>query len=153
MKFKKSIYISRPVLNGEDIKQWAQRQGFASMTKLDDLHVTVIFCKEQQDWHNIPFEAISILEVEGGDRGMEQFGDATVLTIDSEMLQKRWKTLADSGIPYKFPQYRPHITITYSGESIDLAGIEPYDGPVVLGPEEVMEASDDWEEEHKELKL
>lgn len=153
MRFKKSIYISRPVLNPEDIEKWARTAGFKSMSRLSELHVTVVYAKEDQDWLRIPFDAPSIVEIEGGERALEQFGDATVLTISSDVLQKRWKTLMESGVPSSFPAYRPHVTITYEGKEMDLGSIKPYGGIIKLGPEEVTEASTDWEDDHEELIL
>lgn len=154
MPLKKSLYISRPVLNSDEIMEWAREQGFKSMTPPEKLHVTVIFSTEKQDWHTVPFEADCVLEIEGGDRELEQFGQATVLRFNSELLQFRWEMLVGHGIPYKFDSYKPHITITYNlPEGSDLSGFKVYDGPIVLGPEEVEEANSDWESDHKELDL
>ena len=155
MPIKKSLYISRPVLNTKEIVKWAKKSGFETINYPETLHLTVIFCKEKQDWHRVPFEADCVLEIEGGERSVEQFdGGATVLRLESEVLTFRWEMLVGFGIPTKFDDYKPHITITYNcPEGLDVSKIEPFKGAIILGPEEVDEANDRWEKEHKEMKL
>ena len=50
------------------------------------------------------------------------------------------------------PEYQPHITITWDGRDIDLANVEPYTGPIVLGPEIFAEVVEDWEKTISEVE-
>jgi hypothetical protein len=69
----------------------------------------------------------------GGARAFERFeGGATVLQFVSNDLQWRHESMVASGAVWEYDDYIPHITITY-GETPD--DVEPYQGPLVLGPE------------------
>ncbi len=135
---KRSIYISRKVLNVEDIRAWARSQGFASCVPAGDMHVTVAFDKRKHDWRDIPLEAPEVVQVLHPDeRTVDEFrGGAIVIEIYSAELSARWAELVSSGLYWKWPDYRPHITITWKKpEGLDLSKITPYDGVIELGPE------------------
>jgi uncharacterized protein len=141
---KRSIYISRKVLNSDAIKSWAKQQGFTTCLPDDDLHVTVAFDKKKHDWRELPLEAPEKVDVLHPDeRAVEEFrGGAIVLEIYSSDLVTRWAELIQSGLHWKWPDYRPHITITYNiPENLDLAKVTPYDGVIELGPEIATEVN------------
>ena len=50
----------------------------------------------------------------------------------------------DDGISWDHDDYTPHITITYDGGALDLMQIEPYTGPIELGPEIFEEIEGDY---------
>ena len=65
---------------------------------------------------------------------------AIVLEIYSGPLTARWAELHQSALHWKYPDYRPHITITYNlPEGMDLSKIVPFDGVIHLGPEVTTE--------------
>lgn len=140
MKFESNIYISRKVLNSEDITRWAKEQGFVSTLPPSDFHITQVYCKDVVvDWTTIPSSDIEMLFLEDDDheRSVELFNvGACVLEVHSDELIERSDELAHMGIKSKFPDYRSHITITYKKpDALDIANIEPYRGPIILGPE------------------
>jgi hypothetical protein len=143
----KTLYVNRPLLNGDDIRAWAAEQGFESTLPADDMHATIAFSKEPVDWSQFEPQTDE-LRVEGGDREMKMFdprtteNGATVLAFSSDDLQQRWQEFKDGGASWDFPEYQPHITITYqNAEGID--DIVPYDGPLIFGPEEFQEVRQD----------
>jgi phage-related protein (TIGR01555 family) len=147
----RSLYISRKVLNADEIRAWAKGQGFETVQ--DDLHVTIIHTRTPLDWIKVG-QASSWGEDEdgnmtinaGGPRLMERFGEAVVLQFAATRLAWRFSSIVhefDAEVDY--PEYQPHITITWKGgDAIELDKIEPYRGKIVLGPEIFEEVDDNW---------
>ena len=135
----KSLYICRKVLNKQDIVEWAKATGFTSMLPKDDLHVTVVYCKDEVDWDDVDRDQPKILLNldEDDEREIHLFdGGACVLEITSQELKDRNAELAELGIKSKHPEYRSHITITYKKpDDLDIKDIVPYRGPIIFGPE------------------
>lgn len=135
----RSLYISRRLLNEGAVRAWAREQGFESALPAGDVHVTIAYSKEPVNWSAIEPDR-DALAVQGGARSVHQFdGGAVVLTLESPELQRRWQELRDAGASWDYPDYRPHVTITYSGVPADLSAVEPYRGPLIFGPEEMEE--------------
>jgi uncharacterized protein len=129
-------------MNSEAIKDWAKQQGFATCLPDGDLHVTVAFDKKKHDWRDLPLDAPSSVDVLHPDeRKVEEFrNNAIVLEIYSVELFARWAELIQSGLHWKWPDYRPHITITYNmPEHLDVSKVTPFDGVIELGPEVATE--------------
>ena len=158
---KSNIYISRKVLNYQDIVKWARESGFETMMPEDSLHITVVFCKHAVDWNLVKRDQPEMLLVPEEDkdeetlRGVHEFnGGACVLEIDAPDLKKRNHALGKLGIKSGFPDYRAHITITYNKpEDMNVDKIIPYRGPIILGPEVIEPASNGWKEDFKEISL
>lgn len=127
----RTLYVRRDVVNRAEITKWAKSQGFTDI--VPDLHVTITYSRAPVDW----FKMGSTWDEEmtlpkGGARQMETFGEAKVLLIQSNMLQWRHEEMVGNGASFDFPEYQPHITISY-GDMPD--NVEPYQGKIVLGPE------------------
>lgn len=130
------LYVNRPVVNAADILAWAASQGFGTTLAADDLHVTVAYSKQPMQWSKAPPQQDTIT-VSGGARSVQPLGSegAVVLKFDSPELQQRWQQYRDAGASWDYDGYTPHVTITYQGQGVDLAQVQPYDGPIVLGAE------------------
>lgn len=148
-----SLYVRRQIVNAQDIHTWAKAQGFKSMLPKDELHVTICYSKKAIDWTKIidrPYDQDENGEMRippGGVRLLDRFGDATVLLFTSSSLTYRHcyiKQVADAS--YDYDDYQPHMTITYAPIAglPDLETIEPYQGPIVLGPEIFEEIVDSY---------
>lgn len=128
----RTLYVRRDVVNRAEITKWAKAQGFTDI--VPDLHVTITYSRAPVDW----FKMGSTWDEEmtlpkGGARQMETFnGGAQVLLIQSNMLKWRHEEMVGNGASYDFPEYQPHVTISY-GAMPD--NVEPYQGKIVLGPE------------------
>ncbi|MBX4889785.1 anti-CBASS protein Acb1 family protein [Rhizobium bangladeshense] len=145
----RTLYIRRDVVNAAEITRWAKSQGFTTVQ--DGLHVTIIHTRTPIDWIKVGNDiewadsgnTIKILA--GGPRLMEQFGDAVVLQFASSRLTWRHEDIKRLGAETDYPDYQPHITITWQKpEGIDLSKVEPYRGEIVLGPEVFEQVNDDW---------
>lgn len=148
----RSLYVSRRVLNGREILNWAKEQGFKNTLTPDDLHVTVVFSKIPVDWMKVGEAWQESLELPaGGPRIMEQFGRAKVLTFASSALQWRHQEAEMAGASWDHPEYQPHITISYDEDGPDISTIEPYRGRIVLGPEVFKELDPNWQPKEVDL--
>jgi phage-related protein (TIGR01555 family) len=127
----RTLYVRRDVVNKAEITKWAKAQGFTDI--VPDLHVTITYSRAPVDW----FKMGSTWDEEmtlpkGGARQMETFGEAKVLLIQSNSLHWRHEEMVANGASHDFPEYQPHITISYGAMP---EGVEPYRGKIVLGPE------------------
>jgi phage-related protein (TIGR01555 family) len=142
----RTLYVSRKVINGDDIIAWAKGQGFTSTLPAEDLHVTITFSRTPVDWMQMGSTWEDEVKVpRGGARLIEVFGEgAVVLLFNSNMLQWRHQEMVDKGASWDHPDYQPHITIAYEGAPADISKIEPYQGEIILGPELFAEVNEDW---------
>ena len=148
----RTLYVQRKLLNAAEFIAWAKAQGFETTTPADDLHVTVAFSRQPVDWmkageawNNDKDGKLTVNP--GGARIVEPLGDkgAVVLLFNSSELSWRHEAIKrDAGASWDFPEYQPHVTITYSGGDLDLSKVEPYRGKLVFGPELFSEVDDDW---------
>ncbi len=145
----KSLYVSRSVTNAADIIAWAKEQGFATTLPADGLHVTVMYSPTAVDWMEAGQDAWNddgtLTIPPGGPRVVSQFGQgAIVIEFASAALSWRHEELKRIGAEPTYPQYSPHITISYNAPD-DLNAIEPYRGAIELGPEIFSEIKGDWQ--------
>lgn len=143
----RTLYVRRDVLNKDDIISWAKAQGFSSV--VDDLHVTIVYSKKPVDWIQIgeawgAEEDGTVTVNAGGPRLVERLGEATVVLFSSSILQWRHEDAIRNGASHDFPDYQPHITISYEAGDLDISKMEPYKGKIVLGPEIFEEIDPDY---------
>ncbi|MDR6949855.1 phage-related protein (TIGR01555 family) [Pseudomonas sp. 2957] len=137
----RSLYVSRKVINGGEIIEWAKSQGFESTVLADDLHVTVAYSRNPVDWMKVgeswSGDGKGQLKIApGGARLIDKFGEgAVVLLFNSSELAWRHVSMVEAGASWDWPDYQPHITFTYEPGSVDIDKVEPYRGAIELGPE------------------
>ena len=152
----KTLFVSRRVVNAKDIIAWARAQGIKQMLPASELHVTVAFSRTPVDWLEMGEDWSSDergrLHIKpGGARSFEQLGsDAQVLLFASNDLTWRHESMVRAGASWDFDDYNPHITITL-GEVPD--NVEPYQGPIVLGPEIFEELDPEAQDDIEEVML
>jgi len=133
------LYVSRKLLNPGPLLAWAKKQGLTPTVPADDLHVTVLYSKTAVDWFGMAGEGWdwAALEVaEGGPRFVERFGDAIVLRFTDPSLRYRHEGMIERGASSDFPDYKPHVTISYDVPAdFDLSKVEPFTGTLKFGPE------------------
>jgi phage-related protein (TIGR01555 family) len=137
----RTLYVSRAVLNTEDIQRWAERNGIPDL--VDDLHVTVIYSRKEFDWMKIYSEDWNqekdgnLTIAPGGVRLIDILGPATspvfALLFTSSRLAWRHEQIMNAGASSDYDDYQPHITLTKT--PFDFSKIEAYQGKIVLGPE------------------
>lgn len=145
-----TLYVNRPLENGEQFYKWAKSQRFTHILDPKDFHVTIAYSKKKVDWSKLVPQKNNI-NIKGGERVIKPLGNegAVVLKFESNILTKRWKQIIDAGGSWDWESYQPHITISYNGSKLDLNKVEIYDQPIILGPEEFKKLDENWEEKLK----
>jgi hypothetical protein len=149
----RTLYVRRNVKNAADIVAWAKSQGFEKTLAADDMHVTIAFSRTPIDWMKTRDVRQSELKIAaGGARIVEPLGPkgAIVLLFNSSELSWRHQDIIRAGASWDWPEYQPHISITYDGSEIDFSSVEPYRGEIILGPEIFEEVVENWEKSIKE---
>lgn len=133
-----TLYVFRSLSydTSRAIREWATSQGIMSTLEGWDMHVTLVYSKSPLLWSQGKPDR-EVMTIRGGKRSVELFGDdhVLVLTLESEDLQLRHKELIAIGAVSDYPNYWPHVTITYKGTGVDVSQIVPYDGDIELGCE------------------
>jgi len=154
----RTLYASRPLLNGAELLAWAQAQGFTGLLSADKLHVTLAYSKNTMDWMKIgddwnSREDGSLRVPPGGVRLVEALGDngeAITLMFTSSPLSWRHEQIKSAGASWDWEDYQPHITFSWKGAgSMDLRTVEPYRGELIFGPEVFAEIDPEWQKKVK----
>lgn len=148
----RTLYVSRKLLNADELIRWAKAQGFETTLPADDMHVTVAFSRTPIDWMTVGTDWSgddkgNLLVRPGGPRTVERMGDgdAVVLQFLDDSLAWRHQRIRDAGASWDWPSYQPHVTISWSVPAgFDLSKVEPYQGPLKFGPELFAEVDEDW---------
>lgn len=153
----RTLYVSRKLINAPEFIRWARAQGFTSTLPAEDLHVTVLFSRQQVDWMRMGAtwsenEKGELTVAPGGARLVEPLGDkgAVVLLFNSSSLSWRHEEMVRNGASHDFDEYQPHVTISYAGGDMDLSKVEPYRGELRFGPEIFAELDEDWADKIEE---
>jgi len=141
----KPLYVHRPLLNPQPLILWAKEQGFTKTLTPDDFHVTIVYSKKPLDWNKFTPDTTKFKN-DNDDRAMDKFGDAVVLKFSSPTLNRRHEQFKNGGASWDYPDYQPHVTITYDGGDVNHTKIIPYDGILAFGPEEFEDLDEDWSE-------
>ncbi len=145
------LYVYRKLLNAADLIAWAREQGFKTTLPADDMHVTVLYSRSAVDpikmgeaWFGQDDGGLTVKA--GGPRAIEKLGeDAIALLFASSHLSWRHREMVEAGASHDYPDYQPHVTITYSApDGIDLDAIKPFAGELRFGPEIFEPLNEDW---------
>lgn len=155
---KRTLYVSRPLLNGEAVRAWARSAGFTTALPASDMHVTIAFSREAVEWADIPPDTspLDVMLDADGDQRVKQLGQATVLRFTSSDLATRWRRFRAAGASWDHPSYQPHITITYQPPKpwpTPPERMQPYHGPLRFGHERFKEVNTEWADKIKETPL
>jgi phage-related protein (TIGR01555 family) len=143
----RSLYVYRPVLNAQEVYDWADAQGITDLVSPSDMHVTLMYSRTLVDWAKIGDDNFGSNEdgslniKPGGMRVVEKFNISTVLCFSSSALSYRHCSLKWAGAEWDYEDYIPHITVSNEAQSKDVFGLQPYTGEIILGPEVFAEAN------------
>jgi phage gp29-like protein len=133
------LYVRRDLLNAEEFRRWAKKQGFEDLA--DDPHVTVLYTRTPVDPFSLGTDDwggdATLTIAEGGPRKVEALGSkgAIVLHFASDRLRWRHEDMVRRGAVHKWEEFLPHVTITMKLGDVDLEQVEPYEGELRFGPE------------------
>ncbi len=144
------LYVSRALLNAEELIKWAKEQGFATVLDPEELHVTIAYSKRPIKWDAVKSSSATVRSAPKSrlERKVETLGDegAVVLKFVSYELQDRWGEFIVAGASWSHVKYTPHVTLTYEAKGLDLSKVKPYQGPLFFGPEIFEQLDEDYGE-------
>lgn len=148
------LYVRRDLLNGADLVKWAKDNGFETTLSAEDMHVTILYSKTPVDpmkmgetWTSEEDGGLTIKA--GGPRALERFNEgAVVLQFASWALDSRHREMVGAGGSHDWPEYLPHVTISYDGPE-ELPAV-PYQGELRFGPEIFEPLDEDWKSKVEE---
>lgn len=141
---RKSLFLSRPLENADQLIEWAKKQGFPTTLGAGEIHATIAYSKKPIKWPEARDDRLTV--VSKSDRAVMPLGDggAVVLRFSNDSLRARWQELLDQGASYDFPDYKPHVTISWKADGVDVSKLSPFEGDLVFGPEILREIDEDW---------
>jgi len=112
----------------------------------DDLHTTVMYSTK----HIPEYEELGNIEPtwHGHFSHYDIFGDdnnVLVMVYTCPDLTSRWETLRSYGATWDYPDFYPHITLSYDASEFDVDSLPPYNGPINITREYGEDLDLDWE--------
>lgn len=150
------LYVKRELLNAADLVAWAKKNGFETTLAAEDMHVTILYSRSPVDpmkmgetWTSEENGGLTIKA--GGPRALERFNEgAVVLQFASWALESRHREMVEAGGSHDWPEYLPHVTLSYQAGDVELETLVPYSGELRFGPE-IFEPLDlDWKSKIEE---
>lgn len=139
---KKTLYVSRNVIDGDNLIKFAKDQGIKEIIDQKELHVTVAFSKTKVDWSEFEKDT-SDLDISLKNAKLEKLWDAIVIKFDSDALQKRWKAYTDGGASWDYDDYMPHISLSYNNDQ-DISKMDNFSWDLTLGGEILAEIDEEY---------
>lgn len=130
------VYVSRPVLNGEEWAAWAAAAGVPSPLAAADLHVTVMY--STVDVKMKPEGCPLVIRTDRAvfcALGPDEASFA--VAFQDWVLQDRWWLYVSNGAAPTYPTYRPHMTLSNGAAGFEIADAMLAQAPeyIILGAE------------------
>lgn len=127
------------------LENWMKSVGIRHPIDKEDMHVTIVYSKENNLFPNYePSQEPILLSSTTFRLNFDEFGGAIVIELSSPELTKKFKNSLKYGATSDYPTYRPHITVSYNGEANKHLKdkITPPDFDILLTHEEVEDLDD-----------
>ena len=144
MNYPNGVYIAFNLSKEteDNIKEYCS-QHIPGIEMNEDLHSTLVFSKKamEKKIDRKPDRA------KGKFKQFSKFGkdeESLVIELDSEDMMNlhKWMT-SDHDFISDFPDYKPHVSITYKGKDIDIENLPPMDFEFDM-EHQVIENIDEW---------
>jgi len=143
------VWISRKLINTDDIYRWASGIGIKKMLPPEHLHLTLATVREPVDWSLVTLREDD-LHLGPAKRPVQIFAwTIKALCVPDPLLDARHADLFAVYPQMDHPAFRPHISL-FKGGRMPTA---TYDGPIALGPERIMEFNADNARGIKHMKV
>jgi len=131
----------------DSLMDWIDSMGLETHEPADELHTTVLLDKEHEfDWEPQSFE--SPIEVSPETFSLDLFGqDKNVLVLKyqcDELADRHSRGMEEHNLSWDFPEYSPHVTLSYDGSNIDIESLSPPDFPLNISHEYVQPFNQDY---------
>lgn len=133
----------------EGLRRYQEKFRIPNPLSADKFHTTISYSRVPIEWE--PREDLqddpSAEVVAGGLTVFESRKDSTrclVLLLDSDYLQERFDTAIEAGATHDFPDYKPHITLSYDIGTLDIKRLPVPEVELVLSHEYAEPLDNDW---------
>lgn len=130
----------------EGLTAFQKEIGVPNPLNPEKFHATVVYSREPVEWTPQTDLTKEDVEASGWDV-FENRRDGTkclVLRLSSEFLQERFDTAIEAGATHDFPDYKPHITLSYDIGTFETRKLALPEFPIVLDHEYVEPLRDSW---------
>ncbi|MFZ4537874.1 helicase-related protein [Propionivibrio sp.] len=141
---RKPLYVSRQVLNGQKLHDWAVSQGFKAVTPPHKMHVTVAYSRSPVHHGSIDADDGHLVAKPSHLAHLGEDNDV-VMHVDNDSLHDRHSYMLSMGASWGFKTdgYNPHVSISYKNQPIP-PDAQPFDDVLHLGPEIVEPLQIGW---------
>lgn len=141
-------YISRPVVNGEDLAAWALELGLNEILEPGAMHATILYSKTPVDTSAIPLQTNTI-SVTLRRAVPFEISSALGVPIEHPTLNETHNRYLAIGATHDYADgvFRPHVTLKYDTTKEDLArfsGSRGFTGCLKLGAERIEPLRSGW---------
>ena len=143
---KPGIFVGLNVINNVELVEFYRLQGITILSP-SELHCTVAYSRTYFE-HKPDYSSTIVKPDEMEDRLSTLGENCLVLKFNNKELQDRHKVTIEEGAMYDYPTYQPHITLRYSGTSVDLEKVKKPDFEIMLGNEMTNELNENYVEEN-----
>jgi hypothetical protein len=130
----RTLKITRPLLNADEVAAWANDQGLRLVQQ--PLHVTVASSRGPVDWSAISADQDRLAVEPDRSRTVQVLGSVVALMFSEPSLSRRHAQIIAVGAS---ATYQPYIAISEVRDAPDLAGANPFTGMLVFGSEQWAE--------------
>jgi len=145
--YKKGVYISLKVSeeSKKEINKWQEKYLKGTEYNKNDLHLTLIYSKkEHKERIETSSYKIPVIVTEYDIYG-EEGNECLVAKVKSEeLLFKNSELVNKYGFISDFPNYEPHITLSYNMNNIQINSLPIIDFVIELEEETIAEINKDW---------
>ncbi len=126
----------------EYLYDWMNENRIPNRIPSDKLHCTVV-CSESS-LPNYSIDPLAVL-INPATFKIELMNEALTLSFESVPLKNQWLLAKNLGASFKYPSYRPHISLSYAVPlQYDYSQLKPPYIPLILDPEISGELVKDW---------
>jgi len=130
-----TLYVSVPVLNAQEIVDWASAAGIKNLVAPESMHITIAYSRSPVDLSMVsPNPGARVID--SGPYGLERFDmGALALLVPDQQLTLRWWEFDHAGAKWDYHPYRSHITVAYHPKGT-FSMEDTFTGPISLGMEQ-----------------
>lgn len=139
---KKTLYVSRTVINADDLIAFAKENNITDILAKKEMHVTVAFSRTKVVHEDLDIDTDG-LEFDLAKAKVEKLGDAIVIKFDDKELQKHWQKYIDAWASWDHETYQPHISLSYNADQ-DISKVGTYTWKIELWGEKAQEIKKEY---------
>ena len=141
-------YVSRPILNGEELATWSAEQGLRNAIDPAHMHVTVLYSKTSVNTSAIPLLK-NFISVNLRDARPFRVSSALAMPVDHPKIWETHERYLAIGATHDYADgvFRPHVTLKYDATEQEVERLyrsAGFTGCLELGEERKVPLRSGW---------